>query len=188
MSIDQYSTTPANNDLSNYFKTGMRPSAVKNAGWDVMADLAQLLNANTAGGGTANAQTAANPRPFAALTNGLVCCYTPSVANTGDWTFAPDGLAASHVYARGALCIGGEVNAKFPARLKYDTSLGSGAGGWHLLNPRGGPAGILSGGLEATIFTANGNFTPKATATYLVVALGGGGGGGGGGGSNTANG
>jgi hypothetical protein len=188
MSIDQYSTTPSSNDLTNYFKTGMRPSAVKTAGWDVMADIAQLLNATPAGGGTANAQTLINPRSFASLTHGLICCFKPAAANTGDWTFAPDGLPAKHVYAEGTLCIGGEATANFPALLKYDTALGSGAGGWHLLNPLVGPAGILSGGLEATIFTANGNFTPKASATYLVVGIGGGGGGGGGGNGTASNG
>lgn len=56
MSIDQYSTTPANNDLTNYFKTGMRPSQVKNAGWDVMADLASYGMSLPAAGGSANCQ------------------------------------------------------------------------------------------------------------------------------------
>lgn len=63
MSIDQYSTTPASNDLTNYFKTGMRPSQVKNAGWDVMADLASYSVSLPAAGGSANALTAANGRP-----------------------------------------------------------------------------------------------------------------------------
>ena len=56
MSIDQYSTTPSGNDLTGYFKTGMKPSQVKDAGWDIMADLASYSVSLPAAGGSANAR------------------------------------------------------------------------------------------------------------------------------------
>lgn len=128
MSLNQWSTTPASNDIVNYFQTGMRPSSVKTAGWDIMADLAQILNATPTGGGTANAQTVANPRPFTALTNGLTCVYLPSAPNTGAATFAPDGLTAKPIFANGAALIKGELSTTVPALLKYDNT------NWNLLN------------------------------------------------------
>lgn len=51
--------------------------------------------------------------------------------------------------------------------------------------PQIGPTGLANDALEATVFTANGNFTPKATADYIIDAVGGGAGGAGGGGSST---
>ncbi|HSN18273.1 MAG TPA: hypothetical protein VLV87_08675, partial [Gammaproteobacteria bacterium] len=171
MSIDQYSTTPANNDLVNYFKTGMRPSAVKNAGWDIMADIASYIVSLPTAGGSANALTVTNPRPFGGLVNGLLQLMVPSTANTGAATFAPDGLAAAPIHAWGKALLGGEMQAGVPIALQYDGT------NWNLKDPGIGPLGLLSGALEATIFTANGNFTPKATANYLIIGIGGGGGG-----------
>ena len=179
MSIDQYSTTPANNDLTNYFKTGMRPSAVKNAGWDIMADLASYLVSLPTAGGTSSAITVANARPFGSLVRGLEQVLLPSVANAAGATFAPDDLSAAPIHAAGAAVVGGELQPNVPVKLKYDGT------NWNLIGTPIGPPGLLSGALEATVFTANGNFTPKVTASYLIVGIGGGGGGGGGGGTTT---
>jgi hypothetical protein len=129
MSIDQYSATPASNDLANYFETGMRPSAVKNAGWDIMADLASYMVSLPAASGTANALTAANGRPFGALTAGLLQVLNPTAVNTGPATFAPDGLAAEPIFTNGAALAGGEMQPGVPAALKYDGTQ------WNLLNP-----------------------------------------------------
>ena len=178
MSIDQYSPIPSSNDLTNYFKTGMRPSSVKNAGWDIMADIASYEVSLPTAGGTPNALTVSNGRSFGSLVTGLMQILNPASANTSAATFAPDSLAAAPIHAAGAALVGGEMQPNVPVFLKYDGTT------WNLLNPVIGPLGILSGGLEATIFTANGNFTPKATAKYLVLGIGGGGGGGGGGGSS----
>jgi len=129
MALNLWSTSPASNDMVNYFQTGMRPSSVKTAGWNVMADLAQLFNAIPAGAGTANAQTLANPRPFTALTTGLTVIYNPTVANTGPATFIPDGLTAKNIFAAGIALVGGELQANVPAWMKYDGTQ------WNLLNP-----------------------------------------------------
>lgn len=129
MSIDQYSATPASNDLVNYFQTGMKPSQVKNAGWDVMADMKSYLVALPTAGGTANALTVANGRPFAALAAGLMQILNPTLANTGPASFAPDGLAAKSIFANGTALAGGEMQANVPAWLKYDGTQ------WNLLNP-----------------------------------------------------
>lgn len=120
MGLNLWSTTPATNDMVNYFQTGMRPSAVKTAGWDIMADMAQLWNATPAGGGTANAQTLTNPRPFTTLTTGLTVIYNPSAANTGATTFAPDGLTAKNIFYLTKALVGGELQPNVPAILKYD--------------------------------------------------------------------
>lgn len=133
MSIDQYSITPANNDLTNYFKTGMRPSAVKNAGWDIMADLASYAVSLPTTGGAANALTVSNGRPFGALVPGLLQILNPGSANTGPATFTPDGLTAEAIFANGAKLAGGEMQPGVPAFLKYDGTQ------WNLLNPS--PAG-----------------------------------------------
>lgn len=129
MSIDQYSTTPSSNDLTNYFKTGMKPSQVKDAGWDIMADLASYSVSLPAASGSANALTVANGRPFGALVPGLLQILNPTAANTGPATFAPDGLTAANIYANGAALAGGELQANVPASLKYDGTQ------WNLLNP-----------------------------------------------------
>lgn len=145
MSLDQYSTTPASNDLLNYFQTGMRPSAVKTAGWDIMADMAQLWNALPTGGGSANAQTVANPRPFASLTTGLTCIYLPNFVNTGAATFAPDGLTAKNIFAGGVALAGFELQKTTPAWLKYDGTQ------WNLLNPCMRRYGVASGTNAITV-------------------------------------
>lgn len=139
MALNLWSTTPSSNDMANYFQTGMRPSAVKTAGWDIMADMAQLWNAFPAGAGTANAQTLANPRPFTTLTNGLTVIYNPSLANTAAATFAPDGLTAKNIFADGAALVGGELQPGIPAILKYDGTQ------WNLLNPYFSGYGAASG-------------------------------------------
>ncbi len=133
MSIDQYSTTPSDNDLSNYFKTGMRPSAVKTAGWDIMADIASYAVALPTAGGTANALTVSNGRPLGSLVAGLTQIVSPASANTGPATFAPDGLTAVSIFAYGGVLAGGELQPAVPAYLKYDGVQ------WNLLNPA--PAG-----------------------------------------------
>ena len=129
MSIDQYSTTPSSNDLTNYFKTGMRPSQVKNAGWDVMADLASYSVSLPTAGGSANALTVANGRPLGSLVTGLLQILNPAAANTGPATLAPDGLSTAPIVANGAALAGGELQAAVPAYLKYDGTQ------WNLLNP-----------------------------------------------------
>lgn len=129
MSIDQYSTTPSSNDLANYFKTGMRPSQVKTAGWDIMADLASYTVSLPTAGGSANALTVTNGRPFGALVAGLLQILNPIADSTGPATFAPDGLAAANIYANGLPLAGGELQAGVPAFLKHDGTQ------WNLLNP-----------------------------------------------------
>src|ERR1051325_5304933 len=99
MSIDQYSSTPASNDLTNYFRTGMRPSAVKTAGWDIMADLASYIVGLPTASGTPNAITVSNGRPFGSLVAGLLQVLNPASANTGPGTFTPAGPAAGPVFA-----------------------------------------------------------------------------------------
>lgn len=144
MSVDQYSQNPASNDLSGYFATGMRPSAVKNAGWDVMADLAMQMGPGSlpTTGGTANAQTITNTRQVGALYAGLRFRVLPSATNTGAMTFAPDGLAAKNVFANGVAAIAGMWVQNVPADIIYDGTQ------WNLINPQrstGSFTGTLTG-------------------------------------------
>src|SRR5579864_6016999 len=120
MSIDQYSATPTANDMVNYFQTGMRPSAVKTAGWDVMADIKSYSASIPAAGGTANALTVANGRPLGSLVAGLQQWVNPAAANTNPATLAPDGLAAKSIFYGGGALNGGELQKNVPALLIYD--------------------------------------------------------------------
>lgn len=111
MGFDLWSTTPASNDMANYFQTGMRPSAVKTAGWDIQADLASMygLKGVPAATGTANAIAVANARPFAALHVGCECWFFATATNTGAATFSPDGLTAKSIIKNGGVLTGGEI-------------------------------------------------------------------------------
>lgn len=124
--------------------------------------------------GSANAQAVTNTVPILILSKGTKQKMIPGFTNSGAMTLAVDGTAATAVHAFGLPLVGGEVPAGIVSVFEFDGTV------WNALNPILGPLGLLSGILEATVFTANGNFTPLATAKYLVIALGGGGGGGGG--------
>ena len=129
MSWDNYSQTPASNDLSGYFQTGMAPSKVKNAGWDIMADLAQFMSLPTSAG-TANAQTVTNTRQFGALFTGMRQSFIPGNTNTGAVTLAIDGLTAKNVFANGVAAIAGMLVSGTVAHVQYDGTQ------FQLLNPQ----------------------------------------------------
>lgn len=122
MSLDKYSQTPASNDLPGYGNTGMPPSLVKNAFWDVMADLCQVVGSGSlpTSGGTANAQTITNTRQVAAWFPGMWVCWIPNATNTAAMTIAPDGLAATNVFANGVAALAGMVVLGVPAIGRYD--------------------------------------------------------------------
>jgi transposase len=157
MSWDQYSQTPASNDLSGYFQTGMAPSKVKNAGWDIMADLAQFMSLPTSSG-TANAQTVTNTRQFGALFTGMRQRFIPGNTNTGAVTLAVDGLTAKNIFAAGAAAIAGMLQSGVPADVVYDGTQ------WQLLNPQRG-----TGSFTATLATGL-TTTPTGTLNYAVLA------------------
>lgn len=149
-------------------------------GRDVI-DNRQLRNMPTASG-TANAQVVANSTPISAWIKGIVQRWVPATSNSGPATVAVDGNTATALRAFGQPLIGSELQVGVPIEGDYDGT------NVHLMNPLITALGLANGALEATVFLANGTFTPKATANYLVIAIGGGGGGGGGGGSSaTAN-
>lgn len=156
MSLDQYSQTPASNDLANYFQTGMAPSKVKNAGWDIMADLAQFMALPTAGG-SANAQTITNTRACAAWFTGMWVCWMPQATNTAAMTIQPDGLAAKNVFANGAAALAGQVVLGIPAIGRYDGTQ------VQLINPqasKGAYTGTYTGGATA----------PTGSINYMISA------------------
>lgn len=167
MSLDQYSQVPASNDLTNYFKTGMAPSSVKLAGWDMMADLASRLVALTTGGGSANTQTLTQTRALAALVTGLEIVYLPGFANTGATTFQPDGVTAKNVFAYGAALLGGELQTNVPAWLKYDGTQ------WNLLNPNDASGSFtltLTGGSAGGTGTVNWRIIQGRLAVVTLYA------------------
>lgn len=166
MSWDQYNQTPASNDLSGYFATGMRPSAVKNAGWDIMADLAQFMSLPTSGG-TANAQTVTNTRQFGALFTGMTQWFIPGNTNTGAVTLAIDGLTAKNVFANGVAAIAGMLVSGVPALVKYDGTQ------WNLLNPQRSTGSFtitLTGMTGTTTGTINYAILPDGRTVYIWVA------------------
>lgn len=124
--------------------------------------------------GTANAQVLTTNPGLTAIPLGAIFRFLPVASNTGPTTMTIDGLTPINIFANGAALIGNELQTTIPATVQYDgTNL-------DLLNPYS-----IS---ELTIFTANGNFTPKTSGTYEIIAMGGGGGGGSGGASNTTTG
>lgn len=146
MSRDQWSQTPASNDLSGYGQTGMAPSKVKNAFWDVMADLTVDASLPTSAG-TANAQTVTNTRQFGALFTGMYQWFLPGFTNTGAVTLAVDGLAAKNIFANGIAAIAGMLVTNVPALVKYDGTQ------WNLMNPQ----------------RSTGSFTLTISTSYLTV-------------------
>ncbi len=163
MSWDQYSQTPASNDLSGYFQTGMAPSKVKNAGWDMMADLAQFMSLPTSGG-TANAQTVTNTRQFGALFTGMWAVFVPSATNTGAMTLQVDGLAAKNVFCNGAAALAGQVVIGIPAWCRYDGTQ------WQLANPQP-PSGSYTGTCTGGTTSPTGTITYRITADGLICTL-----------------
>lgn len=166
MSWDQYSQTPASNDLPGYFKPGMLPSSVKTAGWDIMADLAQFMSLPTSSG-TANAQTVTNTRQFGALFTGMRQSFIPGNTNTGACTLAVDGLTAKNVYANGAAIIAGMLVSGVAANVQYDGTQ------WQLLNPQRSTGSFtitLTGMTAGTTGTANYAIAPDGKSVEFWIA------------------
>ena len=131
-----------------------------------IAGLMFLNNASTlyTATGTANAQAITTTFGLTAVPVGSIFRFLPVAVNTGPATLTIDGLSGINIFAGGAALIGNELQLTVPATVQYDgTNL-------DLLNPYS-----VS---ELTIFTANGNFTPKTSGQYIITAMGGGGGGG----------
>lgn len=166
MSFDQYSETPASNDIPNYFQTGMAPSKVKNAGWDVMADLASRFAAIHTTGGTATAYTLTQTRQFGALVAGLEVICIPNATCTGAATFAPDGLTAKNIFANGAANIAGQIVINVPMHLKYDGTQ------WNLLNPQraiGSFTLTVTGMSSGVTGTVNYTILPDGKTVYIAI-------------------
>lgn len=135
-----------------------------------LSEIAAFSNIYTGGGtGTANTVTM-SPVPSAYYT-GMMVCWIPASTNAFTCSLNVNGLGAVSIFAYGAACIGGELQPNTVAVAIHDGTR------FNLLNPFTQS--------ELTIFTANGNFTPKTAGTYFIMGIGGGGGGGGGGGSTT---
>ena len=149
--LSQFSTTPASNDLAQFFQTGMRPSKVKNGAWQIMACMAQLFNSKNTASGT-NTITLTNPVPFGSLTDGLLCIFRPANANTGAVTFAPDGLTAHAINAYGSALTGGELSTSQDAWVKYDLSTTT----WNLINPARQPGYAVASGTNTITATVGG--------------------------------
>ena len=88
----------------------------------------------SAGGGTAQAQTATYSPPIPALRAGLQACWKPSNANTGAGaTFSPNALAAhTIVKAGGAALAAGDLAPAAVACAIYDLASAQ----WELQNPQ----------------------------------------------------
>lgn len=79
----------------------------------------------TAVGGTANAITCTVDSTVTAYRTNQVFELTPAATNTGATTFTPTpsgagALAGKNIFANGAACVGGELQANVPVLLLYD--------------------------------------------------------------------
>lgn len=154
--LSKLSTTPASNDQANFFQTGMRPSAVKTAGWNLGSIVAQLSNSLTTGAGTANAQTLTNPVVTTTLTTGIEFTFLPGVANTGATTLNVDSLGAKNVFFNGAALVGGELQTTIPCTVRYDGTR------YHIMSPV-----FISAQSGTLLPTATGSANAQAVANSI---------------------
>lgn len=139
-------------------------------------------------GGTANAITATYSPVVSALSDGLICCFRASAANsTTTPTFAPNGLTA-HTITRGggsALQVNDIPAALAEVILRYNLANTR----WELLNPTNPPVVHPTAATRQTLTSGSAaTYTTPAGCTQLRVRMIGGGGGGGAntGGNNNA--
>jgi len=143
---------------------------------NIQSSLVQIPYGNASGTNT----IAVNTTPaFSTLTDGLLVFVKIANTITAAPTLNVNSTGALNIYeSDGSTQLGsGELIANNIYGFIYNSSLNSSSGGWSCINP--------SYVTELTIFTANGNFTPRSTGNYYIQAIGGGGGGGGGSGSTT---
>lgn len=121
----------------------------------------------TAGGGTANAQTATAPAGLAALATNQLYEYTPAATNTGavTLTVTPAGgaaLAAQAIFYDGAAATGSEIVSGVPTLLLYDGAR---------LHIVGYSRKIRASQLGLDSHLINGLVTATPNASALTVAL-----------------
>lgn len=150
MSLNQWSSTPSNNDLTGYGKTGMQPSQVKNAFWNLMADIKQALFGLPTATGTGNAQVVTQTRPITAYFKGHYFFFIPVATNTGATTVNVDTLGTRNIFANGAALVGGELQPTVPAALYDDGTQ------YNLLNPCRTDGAIAISGTSTLTGTAGG--------------------------------
>lgn len=133
MSIDQWSTTAANNasGVTNVnWAEGQAPSTVNDSARNLMADVAGWYGqakqnlALTSVAGT-NTITATGAAALAAYATNQIFTLVPANTNTGATTLniTPSGgaaLGAKNVFANGAACAGGELVQNVPVIVLYD--------------------------------------------------------------------
>jgi hypothetical protein len=120
-SWSQTAATNSTADSTINWAEGQAPSSVNDSARAMMAvvakwrdDLSGVQPANViqTSGGSANAQTLTTNGSIAALTNGWTVAFKAGFTNTGDCTFAVDGLTAKHFNRiSGTNLIGGEIIA-----------------------------------------------------------------------------
>src|SRR5690348_9642072 len=121
LAMDTWSATPGSNNATppNGAPEGQAPSTVNDCIRQIMAvDVVYNRSLPTAGG-TGNAQTLTTSIPQTTLVRGMRHRFYPAAANTGDTTFSPDGLTAKHIYVRGAVLLGGELQPTVAADIVY---------------------------------------------------------------------
>ena len=154
--------SPANGQLAKFSSASSVTTATAQ-------DIAGITFA--AGGGTAQAQTAAYSPALTALVAGTQVCWLPTAANTGGGpTFAPNGLTAHTIVKAGSAALAAnDLTTTAIACAIYDAT----GTQWELLNPQTtiagsgsgystidttGPGGVLpapTGQTQRTTFNAN---------------------------------
>jgi hypothetical protein len=131
---DGQTTVTANLPMANFRHTGVGNAANRTE----YASFGQVQDGNSAwvaGGGTADAITAAYTIPITTLVNGQMCFVRATAANaTTTPTFSPNGLTARTIVKNGnqALAVGDIRAAGHELILRYDLTNTR----WELLNPQ----------------------------------------------------
>ena len=120
---------------------------------------------------TQNAAGQAASGTIAAYANGLQVCGIVAVTNTGAVTARLGALAAINVYkdtAAGPVALtGNEMVALNSVTLRYDSSLNTNAGGWHLISN----TEITGNTVSPALVRASVGFQPGATTNPTLTGL-----------------
>lgn len=167
---DGQTTVTANLPMATFRHTGVGDGAARTD----YASLGQLQDSNVgwiAGGGTADAITAAYSPAVTALTDGMILSFRATAANaTTTPTFSPNGLTARTIVKNGGAAlsvsdIGGALGEYF---LRYNLANTR----WELLNPAVlANTWVPSIGGTATYTTQVGTYVKQGRAVHIRMTL-----------------
>jgi hypothetical protein len=155
-SIWDWSTTASSNgnaDSGVNWLENQAAATVNNSARAMMMRIAELLKdlgCGTATTGSGNVYLLTASSSFTTYADGRLVGFTASFSNTSTATLNVNSIGAKGLYVNGGDMVAGEVLIGVTYLAVYDTALGGGAGGWHLLNPTATKARLAIYGITFT--------------------------------------